>query len=53
MEDKDIKYINQIEEMIKKNPLSKMPKSIAMIEKEFSKYAYLNSLIEMKRGGHL
>ena len=47
--DPELKSIESIEKMIKENDLSKLAKSISIIEDQFTKYAYLKSLIEMKR----
>jgi len=51
--DTDLKSLQYIEDMIKKHDLSRIPRAINMIEEQFSKYAYLKSLIEMKREGSL
>ena len=51
----EIKAINEIERMIKASSLEQMKKIgiIQKIEEEFEKYAYLKSLIAMKRDGHI
>ena len=49
----ELKSIEYIEKMIRTNSLEKMSKSIKVIEEEFSKFAYLKSLIDMKKQGQL
>ena len=51
----EITAINEIERMIKASSLEQMKKIgiIQKIEEEFEKYAYLKSLIDMKRDGHI
>tara|TARA_R100000458_G_C8161001_1_gene165040 strand:+ start:574 stop:732 length:159 start_codon:yes stop_codon:yes gene_type:complete len=49
----ELKAIQEVEDMIKNNKLSKIPKSIKIIEDNFSAFAYLKSLIDMKREGEL
>lgn len=49
----DTKYINKIEKMIVTNKLEKLKPFVDIIDTEFSKWAYLKSLIDMKKDGAL
>ena len=49
----ELKSVQNIEELLRNNDLSKIPESVKIIEDNFSAFAYLKSLIDMKKEGTL